>query len=125
MTMSLPATAAMAAAIIVMAQPALAGGGSRGPVHGASAQPVSAARGAPARGHQVAPSHVHDRFGGPRFEQRADPNNQNPYRPMFSLDATPPGQPHPYFQTPKEGFGYPVARPVPVYLGNGLYVIPR
>jgi hypothetical protein len=44
---------------------------------------------------------------------------------MYSLDATPPGQPHPYFQTRKDGFGYPASRPVEVYLGNGIYVIPR
>ena len=64
-------------------------------------------------------------LGGPRYEQRPDPNHQNPYRPMYSLDATPPGQPHPYFQTRKDGFGYPASRPVEVYLGNGIYVIPR
>jgi hypothetical protein len=44
---------------------------------------------------------------------------------MYSLDATNPGEPHPYFQTRKDGFGYPGARPSPVYLGGGLYVIPR
>jgi hypothetical protein len=44
---------------------------------------------------------------------------------MFSLDAVPPGQTHPYFQTRKDGFGYPASRPAEVYLGNGYYVIPR
>jgi hypothetical protein len=124
--MNIPATAASAALMILLAPPVQAHGGSRGPAaHGATAQPIHAAPRAAARNPHVAPSHVHDRFGGPRLDQRPDPNHQNPYRPMFSLDATPPGQPHPYFQTPKEGFGYPAARPVPVYLGNGLYVIPR
>jgi len=68
---------------------------------------------------------AHAEFGGPRLEQRPDPNYQNPYRPMFSLDAVNPGETHPYFQTRKEGFGYPVGRPLPVYLGNGTYFIPR
>lgn len=108
-----------------MASPALAGGGSRPQAHGVSTQPVDAARTAPARSDHGVQSQAHDRVGGPRYEQRSDPNHQNPYRPMFSLDATPPGQPHPYFQTRKDGFGYPVSRPVEVYLGNGIYVIPR
>ena len=68
---------------------------------------------------------AHPHAGGPKLEQRPDPNYQNPYRPMFSLDATNPGEPHPYFQTRKDGFGYPASRPSTVYLGNGLYVIPR
>ncbi len=68
---------------------------------------------------------AHTSFGGPKLEQRPDPNYQNPYRPMYSLDATNPGEPHPYFQTRKEGFGYPALPPSTVYLGNGLYVIPR
>jgi hypothetical protein len=123
--MNIPANIAVAAAIAVLASPTLAGGGSRPPAHGVSSQHVQPARGAAPRNPHGTQSQVHDRFGGPRLEQRADPNNQNPYRPMYSLDATPPGQPHPYFQTPKEGFGYPAARPAPVYLGNGVYVIPR
>jgi hypothetical protein len=123
--MSIQTTAALAAAIIVMAPPALAAGGVRGPVHGATVQHAPTAQAGAARRHHAVPSQVHNRFGSPRLDQRPDPNYQNPYRPMFSLDATPPGQPHPYFQTPKEGFGYPAARPVPVYQGNGLYVIPR
>jgi hypothetical protein len=123
--MSIPAMTTMAVAIVIMASPALAGGGSRPQAHGASAQQVPAARGAPARHHPGVQSQVHDRLGGPRYEQRPDPNHQNPYRPMYSLDATPPGQPHPYFQTRKDGFGYPASRPVEVYLGNGIYVIPR
>ncbi|HEX9687116.1 MAG TPA: hypothetical protein VGA25_14830 [Burkholderiales bacterium] len=44
---------------------------------------------------------------------------------MFSLDATNPGETHPYFRTRKEGFGYPPVQSGPVYLGNGVYVIPR
>lgn len=68
---------------------------------------------------------AHVRAGGPRLDQRPDPNHQNPYRPMYSLDATNPGEPHPYFQTRKEGFGYPASRSSAVYLGNGVYVIPR
>lgn len=123
--MSIPTKAALAAAIIVMALPALGAGGVHGPVHGATARTLPSARGAPARIHHPVQTQVHDRFGSPRLDQRPDPNFQNPYRPMFSLDATPPGQPHPYFRTPKEGFGYPPARPAPVYLGNGLYMIPR
>jgi len=126
--------AAVAAAITIMASPALAGGGSRPSAHGASAHPshfqrgsqqLHPARGAPPRNPHGVQSQVHDRIGGPRFEQRPDPNHQNPYRPMYSLDATPPGQAHPYFQTRKDGFGYPASRPVEVYLGNGVYFIPR
>ena len=123
--MSIPTMAALAAAIIVMAPPALAAGGVRALVNGATGQHAPTAQVGATRRHHDVPSHVHNRLGGPRLEQRPDPNHQNPYRPMFSLDATPPGQPHPYFQTPKEGFGYPAARPAPVYLGNGLYVISR
>ena len=123
--MSIPAMTAMAAAIVIMASPALAGGGSKSQAHGVSTQQVHTARGAPARNHHGVQSQVHDRFGGPRYEQRPDPNHQNPYRPMYSLDATPPGQPHPYFQTRKDGFGYPASLPVEAYLGNGIYVIPR
>jgi hypothetical protein len=44
---------------------------------------------------------------------------------MYSLDATNPGEPHPYFQTRKEGFGYPSSGSRAQYLGNGVYVIPR
>ena len=131
------ANTVIAAAIAVMgmqAFPALAGGGSRPQAHGAPAhqhrvQPQGQ------HGHQArnvarhdargAGGEAHTRFGGRRLEQRADPNNQNPYRPMFSLDATNPGETHPYFRTPKDGFGYPPARSGPVYLGNGVYVIPR
>ena len=123
--MSIPAMTAVATAILVMASPALAGSGSRAQAHGASAHQVPAVRGAPARSHHGVQGQVHDRLGGPRYEQRPDPNHQNLYRPMYSLDATPPGQPHPYFQTRKDGFGYPGSRPVEVYLGNGIYVIPR
>lgn len=107
--MSIPAMITMAAAFAFMASPALAGGGS----------------GARAHHHPGVQGQVHDRLGGPRYEQRPDPNHQNPYRPMYSLDATPPGQPHPYFRTRNDGFGYPASRPVEVYLGNGIYVIPR
>ena len=124
--MNIPAMAVAAAVALVMAFPVLANGGARPQAHGVSAQQVPAARGAPARHHHgVVQSQVHDQLGGPRYEQRPDPNNQNLYRPMYSLDATPPGQPHPYFQTRKDGFGYPASRPAEVYLGNGIYVIPR
>jgi hypothetical protein len=74
---------------------------------------------------RTAQGNAHTRFGGPRLEQRSDPNNHNPYRPMYSLGATNPGEPHPYFQTRKDGFGYPASRGAEVYLGNGLYFIPR
>jgi len=132
--MRIPANVAVAATIFTMASPALAGGGSRPQSHGAQIhQPQIHQRGQhspssrepvqqDARGVQGA---AHARFGGPRLEQRPDPNNQNPYRPMYSLDATNPGVPHPYFQTRKDGFGYPASRPSTVYLGNGLYFIPR
>ena len=115
-------TSSVFAATIAMlgmhAFPALAGGASRPQAHGAPMnQPQVHQRG------QHSQAHTH--YGGPRLDQRPDPNYQNPYRPMYSLDATNPGQPHPYFQTSKDGFGYPASGPSAVYLGNGLYVIPR
>jgi hypothetical protein len=97
--MKIPANVAAATAMTVMVFPAQAGGGAR--------------------------PQAHTFYGGPRLEQRPDPNYQSLYRPMFSLGATKPGELHPYFRTPKEGFGYPAAQPSPVYLGNGVYVIPR
>lgn len=69
-------------------------------------------------------SQGHTRFGGPRLDQRPDPNYQNPYRPMFSPNAVNPGEEHPYFKTPKAGFGYPTGN-TGVYQGNGIYIIPR
>ncbi|MGH8621442.1 MAG: hypothetical protein ACRET3_04820 [Burkholderiales bacterium] len=122
--------AAAIAMLGAQAAPALAGEGSRAQAHGASSHP-SHAQQQGQNGHltrgpvRTAPGSAHPVFGGPRLEQRPDPNHQNPYRPMFSLDATNPGEQHPYFQTRKDGFGYPAARPSPVYLGNGVYVIPR
>lgn len=102
----------------VQAAPALAGGGARPQAHGAPMQPPSA--------HQQGQrSQAHIVYGGPRLERRPDPNYQSRYRPMISLGATNPGELHPYFQTPKEGFGYPAARPSAVYQGNGVYFIPR
>ena len=68
--------------------------------------------------------HLRPLAGGPRTEERPDPNHQNPYRPMFSPNAVNPGEQHPYFQTPKAGFGYPTGNPG-IYQGNGFYVIPR
>jgi hypothetical protein len=126
--------AAVAAAITIMASPALAGGGSRPQAHGAQVyqpqvhprwQPGHSSREPVQRDARAVQGQAHTSTGGPRLEQRPDPNNQNPYRPMYSLDATPPGQTHPYFQTRKDGFGYPASRPVEVYLGNGVYFIPR
>lgn len=74
------------------------------------------------RFHGQAPA----RFGSTRPERQPDPNYQNPYRPMYSFGATNPGEPHPYFQTRKEGFGYPAAPASRgVYRGEGYYVIPR
>lgn len=110
--------------------PALAGGGSRTPAHGASSHHSHAQQqwqnGHPAREPaRTAPGSAHAVVGGPRVEWRPDPNDRNPYRPMFSLDATNPGERHPYYQTRKEGVGYPGVRPSAVYLGNGVYVIPR
>ena len=116
------ATSVIAATITMLAlhaDPAVAGGGARHRSHVASS---------PQHGlHQQGQlsRQAHTRFGGPRLEQRPDPNNQNPYRPMLSLGATNPDGTHPYFRTRKEGFGYPPAQPAPVYLGNGVYVIPR
>ena len=66
----------------------------------------------------------HEQGGGPRLDQRPDPNYQNPYRPSYSLNAVNPGEQHPYFQTPKAGFGYPTGN-TGVYQGNGIYIIPR
>lgn len=105
--------------LVLHADPAVAGGGSRHQTHVA---PSSQHR-AHQQGQLGRQGHTH--FGGPRYEQRPDPNNQNPYRPMYSLGATNPDGTHPYFRTRKEGFGYPSAPPAPVYLGNGVYVIPR
>jgi hypothetical protein len=116
------------------ADPVLAGGGSRPQAHGAPmrqpqvhqqrqhSQPVREVVSHDAR---TAQGNAHTRFGGPKLEQRSDPNNHNPYRPMYSLGATNPGEPHPYFQTRKDGFGYPASQGAAVYLGNGLYFIPR
>jgi len=129
-----PANVAVAAVITLMASPALAGGGSRPQAHGAQNhqpridqrwQHSNPSREPVQRDARALQGQAHTRAGGPRLEQRPDPNNQNPYRPMYSLDATNPGEPHPYFQTRKDGFGYPASRPSTVYLGNGLYAIPR
>lgn len=99
------------------AAPALAGGG--GPqAHGAPMTPAPMNK--PLQNGQ---SHII--YGSPRLDQRPDPNFRSLYRPMFSLNATNPGELHPYFRTRGDGFGYPAARPSPVYLGNGVYVIPR
>jgi hypothetical protein len=101
------------------AAPALAGGGGRPPqAHGTAVTP-------PLVHKPVQSGQSLIIFGGPRLDQRPDPNYQSLYRPMFSPGATKPGELHPYFRTPREGFGYPAARPSPVYLGNGVYVIPR
>ena len=131
---AIPVTAAAIALLGVHAAPVLAGGGSRVPSHGAPAQQSqvhermhsghSARQPAP-EDARTARNGVHPQYGGPRLEQRSDPNQQNLYRPMFSLDATNPGEPHPYFQTRKDGFGYPASRPGATYLGNGIYAIPR
>ena len=127
----------VAAAIAVLgtqAFPALAAGPSRPQAHGVPAyqpqahQPVQLSHRAgnpvPREAHGGR-SQAHIFYGGPRLEQRPDPNYQNPYRPMYSLNATNPGELHPYFQTRKDGFGYPSSAPSAVYLGNGVYVIPR
>jgi hypothetical protein len=101
------------------AAPALAGGDGRPPhAHGAPATP--ALMHIPVQNGQ---SHII--YGSPQADQRPDPNYRSLYRPIFSLNATNPGELHPYFRTRGDGFGYPAARPSPVYLGNGVYVIPR
>ncbi len=124
---------AAAVTIGVAATPALAGGGSRPQAHGAQIhqpqiqqrwQPSHAAREPVQQDASGNRSQAHTRFGGPRLDQRPDPNYQNPYRPSYSLDAVNPGEQHPYFQTPKAGFGYPTGN-TGVYQGNGIYIIPR
>lgn len=131
--MKICAIVAVAAAITVVASPALAGGGARPQAHGALMhQPQSHQRGEhsqPDRGPVQRDAsgfrgQAHTRFGGPRLDQRPDPNYQNPYRPSYSLNAVNPGEQHPYFQTPKAGFGYPTGN-TGVYQGNGIYIIPR
>lgn len=133
--MNIHILAAAATASAVLALPALAGGGLKAQGQGAAAAPAQHQHhqlrsqgshgGAPSRAEGVGyRSQPHPLAGGSREDQRPDPNYQNPYRPMFSLDATNPGEPHPYYRTRKDGFGYPVG-PAPVYLGNGVYVIPR
>lgn len=132
--MKIPANVAVATAMTVMVFPAQAGGGARPQAHGAPMhqaqvhQPMqhsSPAREVAPHGARTVSGQAHTFYGGPRYEQRPDPNYRNPYRPMFSLNATNPGEQHPYYQTRKDGFGYPAAGPSPVYLGNGVYVIPR
>ena len=131
--MKISASIAVAAAITIIASPALAGGGSRLQAHGAQIhQPQIQQRWQPS--HPVRESvqqdasgvrgQAHTRLGGPRLDQRPDPNYQNPYRPSYSLDAVNPGEQHPYFQTPKAGFGYPTGN-TGVYQGNEFYIIPR
>ncbi len=111
----------VAAAIAIIASPALAGGGPRPPAHGTQ---VHQARATVQQDRSGVPSQAHTRFGGPRLDQRPDPNYQNPYRPSYSLNAVNPGEQHPYFQTPRAGFGYPTGN-TGVYQGNGIYIIPR
>jgi hypothetical protein len=125
----------MAAAVISLgaqAVPALAGG-TAGPQHGAQIhqsqvnqrwQQSHAVREPVQQDASGVRGQAHTSFGGPRLDQRPDPNFQNPYRPMFSPNAVNPGEQHPYFQTPKAGFGYPTGNPE-IYQGNGFYVIPR
>lgn len=119
--MKISAIVTVAAAITFIASPALAGGGSRPQAHGTQVHQAPAMVQPDRSG---VPSQVHTRFGGPRLDQRPDPNYQNPYRPSYSLDAVNPGEQHPYFQTPKAGFGYPTGN-TGVYQGNGIYIIPR
>lgn len=125
---------AVIAMLGTQADPVLAGGGARAQAHVTpmrhpqvhqQRQHSQPAREVVSHDARTAQGHAHTRFGGPRLEQRSDPNNQNLYRPMYSLGATNPGEPHPYFQTRKDGFGYPASPGAAVYLGNGLYVIPR
>jgi len=118
--------------VMSLAIPALAGGGFRAPAHGSATHHPQLHQPRPHGNHAGAPAQTDSgRFRsqppahtGSRVDQRPDPNLQNPYRPMYSLDATNPGEPHPYFRTRKDGFGYPASRSSAVYLGNGLYVFP-
>jgi hypothetical protein len=132
--MKISANVAVATAMTVMAIPAQAGGGARPQAHGApmhqpqvhqGMQHSGPPRGMAPHGAGTVSGQGHTFYGGPRLERRPDPNYQNPYRPMYSLGATNPGEPHPYFRTPKGGFGYPAAGPSAVYQGNGVYFIPR
>jgi hypothetical protein len=132
--MKISANVAMATAMTVMAIPAQAGGGARPQAHGApmrqpqvhqGMQHSGPPRGIAAHGASTVSGQAHIFYGGPRLEQRPDPNYRSLYRPMFSLGATKPGELHPYFRTPKDGFGYPAAQPSAVYMGNGVYFIPR
>ena len=124
---------AVAVMIGVAATPALAGGGTRPQAHGAQIQqprihqplqPSHPAREPVQQDASSVRSQAHTRFGSPSLDQRPDPNYQNPYRPSYSLDAVNPGEQHPYFQTPKAGFGYPTGN-TGAYQNNGNYVIPR
>jgi len=132
--MKIPANVAVAAAMTVMALPAQAGGGASPRAHDAPMhqpqvhqrmQHSSPAPGTVPHRASTVSGQAHTFYGGPRLERRPDPNFQNPYRPMYSLNATNPGELHPYFQTRKDGFGYPAAGPSTVYLGNGVYFFPR
>jgi len=131
--MKICAIVAVAAAITIVASPALAGGGARPQAHGAQIhqpqiqqqwQPSHPARESVQEGASGVRGQAHTSFGGPRLDQRPDPNYQNPYRPSYSLDAVNPGEQHPYFRTPKAGFGYPTGN-TGAYQNNGNYVIPR
>ena len=131
--MKITASIVVAAAITIIATPAPAGGGSRPQAHGAQIhqpqiqqrwQPSHPSRESVQEGASGVRGQAHTSFGGPRLDQRPDPNYQNPYRPSYSLDAVNPGEQHPYFQTPKAGFGYPTGN-TGVYQGSEFYVIPR
>jgi len=127
------AALAVAAAVIMAAAPALAADRFSPLSSGVQAHPTQLHQSRHHRDRAREPvqqdasgirSQAHARLGGPRLDQRPDPNYQNPYRPSYSLDAVNPGEQHPYFQTPKAGFGYPTGN-TGVYQGNGIYVIPR
>jgi hypothetical protein len=126
--MNIPARIVLATSVALMASPAL-GGGSGVRIQGVPIDQPLVHHGthpSPAAPQdQGARSRAYTYYGGPTLEQRPDPNYRNPYHPMFSLGATNPGQPHSYFQTRPDGFGYPTSQASPVYLGNGVYFIPR
>ncbi len=122
--------AVTAAVLVLVTAPVLAGGISR---HSQSSSPYSP--GAPMRHMESAaqqPRHMESaaqqpRHGDPVTTQRSDraPAHASvpaapasPYQPSYSIDNKEWWQPHPYFQSNGQGFGYPT-RPVRPYAGYG------
>jgi hypothetical protein len=105
-----------AAMLVLTAAPALAGGG-RQPQPTSSYSPS----GAPMRHMESAAQQ--SRHGDPVSRSRPNPAPApaapaSPYQPSYSIDRKEWWQPHPYFQSNGQGYGYP-ARPVRPYAGYG------